>query len=218
MQKQKGQRIRLFVSLNQALLLLLIIPFTNCDKETPSNPEKLISYLAKPSLAMYGDSIVASWPVEEQLSDFNAVKFAFPGIDTSEILSSVQNDKNRYNSCLYEGGINDFLGNYSPSQSQVDATVDRQIQSIQILLTRCEHVVALNLWNIQFPWPTLAVAMITAEMKKKITFVPRIDTELLIQDDMLSDGNHPNKNGYYVLSKAVREQLQPFFPILFLNE
>lgn len=218
MQKLKGQWKSLFLNLNPALLLLLVFPLTNCDKDPSSDPEKLISYLSKPSLAMYGDSIVASWPVEEQLSDFNIVKFATPGIDTIKILSSVQNDKNRYNACLYEGGINDFLLNYSPTQSQVDATVNRQIQSIQILLTRCEHVVALNLWNIKFPWPTVAVAMITAEMKEKINFVPRIDTELLIQDDMLTDGNHPNKNGYYILSKAVREQLRPFFPILYLNE
>ncbi|MGJ4744976.1 SGNH/GDSL hydrolase family protein [Leptospira sp. SA-E8] len=218
MQKLKGLGRSYQTILNLTLLLLFIFQFYNCDKDPSSDTEKLISYLAKPSLAMYGDSIVASWPVQEQLSDFNAVKFAFPGIDTTEIHSSVQNDKNRYNACLYEGGINDFLGNYSPTQSQVDATVDRQIQSIQVLLTRCEHVVALNLWNIQFPWPTLAVAMITTEMKERITFVPRIDTELLIQDDMLSDGNHPNKNGYYVLSKAVKERLQPFFPILYLNE
>ncbi|PKA16011.1 SGNH/GDSL hydrolase family protein [Leptospira haakeii] len=218
MQKLKGLWKRLFVNLSRALLLLLIFSLTNCDKDPSSDTEKLISYLSKPSLAMYGDSIIASWPVEEQLSDFNIIKFAFPGVDTNRILSSVQNDSNRYNACLYEGGINDFLENYSPTQGQVDATVNRQIQSIQILLTRCEHVVALNLWNIKFPWPTLAVVMINAEMKERITFVPRIDTELLIQDDMLTDGNHPNKNGYYILSKAVREQLQPFFPILYLNE
>ena len=218
MQKWKGLGTRLRKILNLALLLFFVFQFHNCDKSPSSDPEKLIYFLAKPSFAMYGDSIVASWPVEEQLSDFNVVKFAFPGIDTSEILTYVQNDKNRYNVCLYEGGINDFLGNYSPTQSQVDATVNRQIQSIQILLTRCEHVVALNLWNIQFPWPTLAVAMLTAEMKERINFVPRIDTELLIQDDMLTDGNHPNKNGYYILSKAVRERLEPLFPILYLNE
>ncbi|TGN03221.1 SGNH/GDSL hydrolase family protein [Leptospira dzoumogneensis] len=218
MQKRKGLRKRFPIDLNLALLLLIIFPLINCDKDPSSDTEKLISYLAKPSLAMYGDSIVASWPVQEQLSDFNTIKFAFPGVDTNRILSSVQNDQNRYNACLYEGGINDFLENYFPTQSQVDATVNRQIQSIQILLTRCEHVVALNLWNIKFPWPTLAVAMITAEMKERITFVPRIDTELLIQDDMLTDGNHPNKDGYYLLSKAVREQLQPLLPILYLNK
>ncbi|MEI1280081.1 SGNH/GDSL hydrolase family protein [Leptospira venezuelensis] len=218
MQKLKGHWKRLLINVRPALLLLLTFPLINCDKDPSSDPEKLISYLSKPSLAMYGDSIVASWPVDDQLSGFNVVKFAFPGIDTNKILSSVQNDKNRYNACLYEGGINDFLGNYSPTQAQVDATINRQIQSIQILLTRCEHVTALNLWNIKFPWPTLAVAMITAEMKEKIDFVPRIDTELLIQDDMLTDGNHPNKNGYYILSKAVREKLQPFFPILYLSE
>ncbi|MCR1794634.1 MULTISPECIES: SGNH/GDSL hydrolase family protein [unclassified Leptospira] len=218
MRKRKGFGRRLQTISNLTLLLLLISLFNNCDKEPSSNTEELVSYLSKPSLAMYGNSIVASWPVQEQLSDFNTVKFAFPGIDTAEIHSSVENDKNRYNACLYEGGINDFLGNYSPTQSQVDATIDRQIQSIQILVTRCEHVVALNLWNVEFPWPTLAVAMINAGMKERIIFVPRIDTELLIQNDMLSDGNHPNKNGYYVLSKAVREQLKPFFPILYLNE
>ncbi|TGL59061.1 SGNH/GDSL hydrolase family protein [Leptospira sarikeiensis] len=189
----------------------------NCDKDPSSDSEKILSFISKPSLAMYGDSIVASWPSEEQLSEFNTYRFATPGIDTTKILSYVQNDKNRYDACLYEGGINDFLGNYSPSQSQVDATIDRQIQSIQILQTRCNHVFALNLWNIKFPWPSLAVAMITATMKERVQFVPRIDTELLITDDMLTDGNHPNRNGYLILSNAVGDQIRPYFPILYLN-
>ncbi|PJZ76049.1 SGNH/GDSL hydrolase family protein [Leptospira neocaledonica] len=198
--------------------LFLIFHISSCDKPPQTESDNLLSYLLKPSLAMYGDSVIAGWPIEKQLSEFNGIKFAFPVRNTHLILSSITSDHRRYDACLYEGGVNDFLNNYAPDPTEVDATIDRQIQGIQILQTRCTHVIALNIWNVKFPWPTLAAAMITAKMKERINFIPRIDTELLITDDMIPDGAHPNELGYEVLSKAVREQLKPFFPILYLNE
>ncbi|MGJ4786697.1 SGNH/GDSL hydrolase family protein [Leptospira koniambonensis] len=212
----QGVRKRIFCI--SVIFLFTVFHISNCDKPPESKSEKVLSYLLKPSLAMYGDSVIAAWPIEKQLFEFNGVKFAFPVRNTHIILDSIQKDHQRYDACLYEGGVNDFLNNYAPDPADVNATIDRQIQGIQILQTRCTYVIALNIWNVKFPWPTLAAAMITAEMKERINFIPRIDTELLITDDMVPDGAHPNEKGYEVLSKALRERLQPFFPILYLNE
>ncbi|WP_244243397.1 SGNH/GDSL hydrolase family protein [Leptospira andrefontaineae] len=170
------------------------------------------SKLYKPSFALFGDSISAFWPVEQQFPEFETYKKAFPGRRTYEIQEAAENETMRYRSCMLNGGVNDFLNNFEPTWEEVDATVQRQLKTLEILNNHCDYIIVLNVWTVQLPWPTKAASMINLEMKEKVTFLPRIDPENLIHSEMLLDGGHLTDEGYGILSQRVREYLKATLP------
>ncbi|TGM85492.1 SGNH/GDSL hydrolase family protein [Leptospira licerasiae] len=175
------------------------------------------SRLYKPSFALFGDSISAFWPVEEQFPEFETYKKAFPGRRTYEIQEAAKNETGRYRSCMLNGGVNDFLNNFEPTWEEVDSTVQRQLKTLEILNDHCDYIIVLNVWTVQLPWPVKAASMINLEMKKKVTFLPRIDPEDLIHSEMLLDGGHLTDEGYGILSQRVREYLRASLPEFWLQ-
>lgn len=125
------------------------------------------SKLYKPSFALFGDSISAFWPVEEQFPEFETYKKAFPGRRTYEIQEAAKNETGRYRSCMLNGGVNDFLNNFEPTWEEVDSTVQRQLKTLEILNDHCDYIIVLNVWTVQLPWPVKAASMINLEMKKE---------------------------------------------------
>ncbi|GBF38781.1 SGNH/GDSL hydrolase family protein [Leptospira johnsonii] len=183
------------------------------DRELQSKESKLY----KPSFALFGDSISAFWPVEEQFPEFETYKKAFPGRRTYEIQEAAKNETGRYRSCMLNGGVNDFLNNFEPTWEEVDATVERQLKTLEILNDHCDYIIVLNVWTVQLPWPVKAASMINLEMKEKVTFLPRIDPEDLIHGEMLLDGGHLTEEGYGILSQRVREYLRATLPEFWLE-
>ncbi|TGL86441.1 SGNH/GDSL hydrolase family protein [Leptospira congkakensis] len=182
-----------------------------CDHKQKKN-EELLFTLVKPSLGMFGDSIMAFWPAEDQLKPFVIVKNAFPVRPSSEILEVAKNDKLHYTACLYNAGINDFLGNFSPQDFQIQNTINNQLQTIVILQNRCEHLLVLNVWYVEFPWPSEAVVRLNKAMKENILSVPRIDSERFIQKSDLLDGGHLTDIGYNKLAKLTLEHFRTKIP------
>ncbi|PJZ47744.1 SGNH/GDSL hydrolase family protein [Leptospira saintgironsiae] len=195
------------------LAMSLLLGACVIDQDTQSKRSKLY----KPSFALFGDSISAFWPVEEQFPEFETYKKAFPGRRTYEIQEAAKNETGRYRSCMLNGGVNDFLNQPEPSWEEVDATVQRQLQTLEILNDHCDYIIVLNVWTVQVPWPVKAASMINLEMKKKVTFLPRIDPEDLIHSEMLLDGGHLTDEGYGVLSQRVREYLRASLPEFWLQ-
>lgn len=195
------------------LAMSLLLGACVIDQDTQSKRSKLY----KPSFALFGDSISAFWPVEEQFPEFETYKKAFPGRRTYEIQEAAKNETGRYRSCMLNGGVNDFLNQPEPSWDEVDATVQRQLKTLEILNDHCDYIIVLNVWTVQVPWPVKAASMINLEMKKKVTFLPRIDPEDLIHSEMLLDGGHLTDEGYGVLSQRVREYLKASLPEFWLQ-
>lgn len=175
------------------------------------------SRLYKPSFALFGDSISAFWPVKEQFPEFETYMRAFPGRRTYEIQEAAKNETGRYRSCMLNGGVNDFLNNFEPSWEEVDDTVQRQLKTLEILSEHCDYIIVLNVWTVELPWPVKAASMINLEMKKKVTFLPRIDPEDLIHSEMLLDGGHLTEEGYGILSQRVRDYLKATLPEFWLE-
>ncbi len=173
--------------------------------------------LYKPSFALFGDSISAFWPVEEQFPEFETYKKAYPGRRTSEIQEAARTETRRYRSCMLNGGVNDFLNNFEPTWDEVDATVERQLKTLEILNNHCDYIIVLNVWSVELPWPVKVASMINLEMKEKVTFLPRIDPEDLIHSEMLLDGGHLTEEGYGILSQRVREYLRVTLPEFWLE-
>ncbi len=171
----------------------------------------------KPTFALFGDSISAFWPVEEQFPDFETFKIAFPVRNTLAIQEAASNENQHYRACMLNGGINDFLNNFEPTQKEVDTTVDRQMQTMHILKSRCDYLIVLNVWRVEPPWPVQAALMINIEMKQKVNFLPRIDPEELIQPEMLLDGGHLTPEGYRILSDRVDTYLKLTLPEFWLE-
>lgn len=195
------------------LAMFLLLGACVQDKDIRSKE----SGLYKPSFALFGDSISAFWPIEEQFPEFETYKKAFPGRRTYEIQEAAKNETGRYRSCMLNGGVNDFLNNFEPTWEEVDATVQRQLETLEILNDHCDYIIVLNVWTVQLPWPVKAASMINLEMKKKVTFLPRIDPEDLIHTEMLLDGGHLTDEGYGILSQRVREYLKATLPEFWLE-
>ncbi|EMK00884.1 MULTISPECIES: SGNH/GDSL hydrolase family protein [unclassified Leptospira] len=195
------------------LAMFLLLGACVQDKDIRSKE----SGLYKPSFALFGDSISAFWPIEEQFPEFETYKKAFPGRRTYEIQEAAKNETGRYRSCMLNGGVNDFLNNFEPTWEEVDATVQRQLETLEILNEHCDYIIVLNVWTVQLPWPVKAASMINLEMKKKVTFLPRIDPEDLIHTEMLLDGGHLTDEGYGILSQRVREYLNATLPEFWLE-
>ncbi|MGJ4744761.1 SGNH/GDSL hydrolase family protein [Leptospira sp. SA-E8] len=195
------------------LALALLLGACVQDRDIQSKESKLY----KPSFALFGDSISAFWPVEEQFPEFETYKKAFPGRRTYEIQEAAKNETGRYRSCMLNGGVNDFLNNFEPTWEEVDATVQRQLKTLEILNDHCDYIIVLNVWTVQLPWPVKAASMINLEMKEKVTFLPRIDPEDLIHSEMLLDGGHLTDEGYGILSQRVREYLKATLPEFWLE-
>lgn len=202
---------------NRFLIFILTVPLFLGACIQHQDIQSKESKLYKPSFALFGDSISAFWPVEEQFPEFETYKQSFPGRRTYEILEAAQNEKNRFRACMFNGGVNDFSFNYEPTWEEVNATVDRQLMAIQILKDHCDYVIALNVWAVELPWPVKAASMINLEMKKRVNFVPRIDPEDLIHSEMLLDGGHLTDEGYGILSQRVREYLRASLPEFWLQ-
>ncbi|TGK01676.1 SGNH/GDSL hydrolase family protein [Leptospira semungkisensis] len=196
-----------------ALFLVAFLSFCTSPGEKDSKNNKLY----KPTFALFGDSISAFWPVEDQFSDFQTYKVAFPVRSTIEIQSAAINNTGHYRVCMLNGGVNDFLSNYEPTWEEVQTTVDRQVQTIGILRSHCDYIIALNTWNVKLPWPVEAASMINTEMKAKVNFVPRVDPEDLIHPEMLLDGGHLTPEGYGILSERVRNYLKLTLPEFWLE-
>ncbi|PKA22981.1 hypothetical protein CH381_28145 [Leptospira sp. mixed culture ATI2-C-A1] len=193
------------------ICLIFFIFFVHCDHKQKQNNELLFT-LVKPSLGMFGDSIMAFWPAEEQLKPFVIVKNAFPVRPSSEILEVAKNDRLHYTACLYNAGINDFLGNFTPQDSQIQNTINNQLQTIVILQNRCEHLLVLNVWYLEFPWPSEAAVRLNKAMKEKILSVPRLDPESYIKKSDLLDGGHLTDIGYNKLAKLTLEHFRTKIP------
>lgn len=191
--------------------ILLSFFIVNCDHKQNQNNE-ILFVLLKPSLGMFGDSIMAFWPAEEQLKPFVIVKNAFPIRSSSEILEVVKKDQLHYTACLYNSGVNDFLGNYAPEDFQIQNTINVQLQTIAILQNRCEHILVLNTWYVEFPWPSEAVSRLNKAMKENILTVPRLDSESLIHKSDLLDGGHLTDIGYNKLAKFTLEHFGTKIP------
>ncbi|TGL64912.1 SGNH/GDSL hydrolase family protein [Leptospira sarikeiensis] len=183
------------------------------DREIRSKESKLY----KPSFALFGDSISAFWPVEEQFPEFETYKKAFPGRRTYEIQEAAKNETGRYRACMLNGGVNDFLNNYEPTWDEVNGTVNRQLQTLEILKEHCDYIITLNVWSVEAPWPVQAASMINTEMKERMNSVPRIDPENLIHKEMLLDGGHLTDEGYGILSNRVRDYLKVTLPEFWLE-
>ncbi|TGM37658.1 SGNH/GDSL hydrolase family protein [Leptospira biflexa] len=197
--------------MRKLVLLILLLPFVQCDKTKTSNDMFLIG-IFRPTLGMFGDSIMALWPAEEQLKPFVVVKNAFPVRKSSDILYSIQTDQSRYHACIYNGGVNDFLGNFSPNQLAIESTVQNQIQALTLLQGKCDHILAINFWYVEFPWPTEAVLRLNQLMKERINFVPRLDTEVMIKSSDLLDGGHLTDRGYQKLADKTLEHFETRIP------
>ena len=174
----------------------------------------LLVNLLKPTMGMFGDSIMALWPAEEQLKPFITIKNAFPMRTSSAILTVVKEDKLHYNACLYNSGINDYLGNYSPEDKAIRVTIDNQLQTIALLRERCDQILVINTWYVDLPWPTDAALKLNLAMKQNITSVPRLDTESFILKSDLLDGGHLTDSGYSKLAKKTTDHFRIFFPWL----
>ena len=60
---------------------------------------------------MFGDSIATLWPDEKYLSDhFFTSKIAYLTRGSKEILNLILIETNRYDFCIYNGGINESYG------------------------------------------------------------------------------------------------------------
>ncbi len=156
------------------------------------------------SLGMFGDSIMAFWPVETTLDEYFATKIAYPIRGSSEILSSVKQDGGRYGLCLINGGVNDFLGNYVPEDKDIEATAETMSEATLELLPRCGRTIFLNTWHVEMPWPRLAAEKLNMAYKAKVTFTDRLDCEAVIESQMLLDGGHLSEDGYRAISASVR--------------
>ncbi|MGE8720533.1 SGNH/GDSL hydrolase family protein [Leptospira terpstrae] len=183
----------------------------HCDHKQKANNEIFFA-LMTPTLGMFGDSIMALWPAETQLKPFVIIKNAFPVRTTSDILEAVKNDKSHYTACLYNGGVNDFLGNFTPQDNEIRNTIVNQLQTIPLLLERCDHVLVLNTWYVEFPWPSEAVLRINKSMKESIVTVPRLDLESYIKKSDLLDGGHLTEIGYNKISNLTLEHFRTKIP------
>ena len=198
-------RARSVVRLQAALLLILFV--FACDAR-PEKKELWAALLIRPALGLFGDSISAYWPAEELLVPYRPTLIALPFRTADEIRFAAESEPGRYTACLYNGGINDFQGNHSPSAAQLDATTDIQIRTLRVLQTKCGQILALNIWNVEFPWPVLAAIGLNARMKERVTFVDRLDPENWIDSSLTEDGLHLNRRGYEFLSEKVLERLR----------
>lgn len=197
--------------MNKLVLFILLLQFVHCDKTKNTNDELIFS-LVRPTLGMFGDSIMALWPAEDQLKPFVVVKNAFPVRKTTDIMNAIQLDQSRYHACVYNGGVNDYLGNFSPNETDLQITIQNQIQSLSLLQGKCDHILAINFWYVEFPWPSEAVLRLNHLMKERITFVPRLDTEVTIKSSDLLDGGHLTERGYQKLSDKTLEFFQTRMP------
>ncbi|MBM9590192.1 SGNH/GDSL hydrolase family protein [Leptospira sp. 201903075] len=202
-----------FFLLKRLVYLVASFFIIHCDHKQKTNHEVLFAFLT-PTLGMFGDSVMALWPAETQLKPFVIIKNAFPLRTSSDILEVVKNDKSRYTACLYNGGVNDYLGNFSPQDFEIRNTITNQLQSISLLLEKCEHVLVLNTWYVEFPWPSEAVLKINKSMKESIVTVPRIDSENYIKKSDLLDGGHLTDIGYSKMSKLTLEHFRTKIPWL----
>lgn len=160
---------------------------------------------------MFGDSTLAFWPAEEMLSDFHWQKFAFPLRTTADIDSVARNSIGNFDACLYSGGINDFLANYAPTESAIEATVDRQAATLAYLRTRCSHLLAIAPWAVEFPWPVSAADALHDSMYRRSGMPELLDGRHLIHKTHLIDGGHLTEEGYRVLSLGVRRYYHYYY-------
>lgn len=189
--------------MNKLIILILLLQFVHCDKTKNKNDELIFS-IVRPTLGMFGDSIMASWP-EDQLKPFVVFKNAFPARKSSDILQTIQSDQSKYQACILNGGMNDFYGNLFLRESDLEITIQNQIQSLTLLQGKCDHILVINFWYVEFPWPTEAVLRLNLLMKERIVFVPRLDSELFIKSGDLLDGGHLTEKGYQKLSDKTFE-------------
>ncbi len=189
-----------------SISFLLFVCRCDTKKNTDLNAFLLLKALT-PTMGMFGDSIMALWPAEEQLKPFITIKNAFPVRTTSTILGAVIEDKLHYDACIYNGGINDYLSNYSPKESEIRITVDNQLQTIALLRAKCDQILVINTWYVELPWPTEAALKLNVAMKQNITTVPRLDAEDFILKSDLLDGGHLTDKGYNKLAIKTLEEV-----------
>ncbi len=154
-------------------------------------------------MGMYGDSVMAFWP-EETLSPYIVEKNAFPLRTSDAILNTVRTDQKHYNICLLNGGVNDFLSDYNPDIADLDAAEINMVTAAKELQSRCDRLIFVNTWHVEFPWPIVATESLNQRYKNSIDFIPRLDADLLITADLLEDGGHLTHSGYEKLSASVR--------------
>ncbi|RHX86981.1 SGNH/GDSL hydrolase family protein [Leptospira stimsonii] len=194
----------------QLKIYIFIFQFTflGCDgggNKTTDASFYLSLVIDRPSLMLVGDSISAFWPTE-LLEPFVASKTAFPNRNTLEILRATENMQGHFRACTYNGGANDYLGILSPvSDSSIEKTVSRQKQAIEILKSKCDSLVVLGIWNVEAPWPIVAVRQMNDKMKREIQDEFVLDPSSEITSDMLVDGGHLTYRGYQKLSDLVKE-------------
>lgn len=209
----EGRSRTKFAWVRNLIRIFLILVICHCDAKKNSDPNFfLIRNLLAPTLAMFGDSIMALWPAEEQLKPFVPIKNAFPVRTSLDILGVVRDDKLHYNACLFNGGINDYLGNYSPEDRAISNTIENQLQTIALLKQRCDQILVINTWFVDLPWPTEAAIKLNLAMKQNITSVPRLDPENLILKSDLLDGGHLTDSGYNKLANRTIDHFRVFFP------
>jgi hypothetical protein len=203
----------MFVFARMFIAITMFLVICNCDTKKNDNPSMLLLInLLTPTMGMFGDSIMALWPAEEQLKPFITIKNAFPVRTSSAILTVVKEDRMHYNACLYNSGINDYLGNYSPEDSAISVTIENQLQTLALLRERCDQILVINTWYVDLPWPTDAAIKLNLAMKQNIISVPRLDTESFILKSDLIDGGHLTDYGYSKLAKRTTEHFRIFFP------
>ncbi len=185
------------------IFILFVSIFLTCENQQKNNH---ILPIIKPSIALFGDSISAFWP-ENHLADFYVIKFAAPTRPSDVILASINNSPGNYNYCLLNGGVNDFLGNYSPEDEQIEKTMANLLNSYKLLEGKCEKRVFLNTWIAYFPWPTVAALKLNTRIKETIKSSDRLDSDEFINKDHLIDGGHLNEEGYTVLSARFKDKL-----------
>ena len=184
------------------LFVCVVLTGMGCLEERKESNELFWDFLKRPTLGLFGDSVSAIWP-EELLEPFIVAKVAFAIRSTEEIYQAALSDERRFSSCLYNGGINDFLSDYFPESKKVQKAVANQEKTLRLLMNKCDRVLALNVWYVEPPWPVLASIEINLLMKEKINFVPRFDPELCINSGDLLDGGHLTYQGFQKLSGRV---------------
>ncbi|KAA1292745.1 hypothetical protein C4X99_04660 [Leptospira interrogans serovar Geyaweera] len=171
--------------------------------------EQIIGLFLQQRVALYGDSISAFWP-DELLKPMVVSKIAFPNRNSAQILQAALDTNTYFDFCIYNGGANDYLGDFSIiSQDRLDQTVNNQKETFKKLLKQCGYTLALGVYYVEPPWPVFAAPQLNQRMKERISKVPIFDLSLVVKQNMLMDGGHLTYDGYKVISESIVKLLNP---------
>ncbi|MCG6167126.1 SGNH/GDSL hydrolase family protein [Leptospira sp. FAT2] len=205
-----GSNFRIFVFFLKICLSSIFIVHCSPKNDSKDAPEKqLVQIILQQKIALVGDSISAFWP-EELLKPLAVTKVAFPNRSSQQILLAVREMNGYFDFCTYNGGVNDFLSDFSVIETaRLDQTIDRQKETFQELWKHCGRILILGVYFVEPPWPIFAAPQLNQRMKERISEAPILDLSGVIRTNMLMDGGHLKYEGYRALSENIFKQLNP---------